>query len=134
MRHQRELALDRLADMAVVIAVTGGPPRCDPVDQLASIAEHDATTMGASDGQWRSHRLHLRIRQPDVVEAGLIPRRPRSSCSPFFRDIRRFQCKAYGHDGLRSMRGCIHSMNLRPPSSANSNAAVYAVRSSTPPG
>src|SRR5262249_5085590 len=84
MRHQRELALDRLADMGVVIAVTGGPPRCDPVDQLASIAEHDATTMGASDGQRRSHRLHLRIRQPDVVEPGLIPGRPRSSLLSLF--------------------------------------------------
>src|SRR5262245_64441764 len=79
MRHQRELALDRLADVGVVVAVTGGPPRCDPVDQLASVAEHDATTMGASDRQRRSHRLHLRIRQPDVVEPGLIPRGPRSS-------------------------------------------------------
>ena len=82
--HQRELVLDRLADVGVVIAVTCGPPRRDPVNQLASIAEHDATAMGASHRQRRSHRLHLRIWQPDVSEPGLIPRRPRSSLLSVF--------------------------------------------------
>ena len=76
MRHQRELTLDCLADIGVVVAVAGGPPRGNPVDQLAPIAEHDAGAMRARHGQRRSRRLHLRIGQPDVSEPGLIPRRP----------------------------------------------------------
>jgi hypothetical protein len=37
MGHERELAFDRGADMGVVIAVAGRPPRCDAVDELASV-------------------------------------------------------------------------------------------------
>ena len=74
MRHQRELALDRLADVGMVVAVAGGPPRCDAVDELASIGEHDARAMGAGHEQRRARRLHLRIGQPDMGEPGLIAR------------------------------------------------------------
>jgi len=83
-RHQRELVLDCIADIGMVITVTGGPPRRDSVDQLAPITEHDAGAMRARHGQRRSHRLHLRIGQPDVGEPGLIPRRPRSSLISLF--------------------------------------------------
>ena len=38
--HLGELALDRGADMRVVIAVAGGPPRGDAVDQFAAVGKH----------------------------------------------------------------------------------------------
>ena len=46
-RHQRELALDRLPDVGMVIAVAGRPPRRDPVDQFASVGQHDAGALRA---------------------------------------------------------------------------------------
>ena len=73
MRHRRELALDRRADVRMIIAVAGGPPRGDAVDQFAPVGEHDAAALGARDRQRRPRRLHLRIGQPDVVEAGRVP-------------------------------------------------------------
>ena len=39
MRHLGELILDRRANMGVIIAVAGGPPARDPIDELAVIGE-----------------------------------------------------------------------------------------------
>ena len=49
MRHRGELALDRLPDVRMVVAVAGGPPGGDAVDQLAPVGEHDAAALGARD-------------------------------------------------------------------------------------
>src|SRR5262249_56941712 len=45
MRHERELALDRLANVRMVVAVAGGPPRRDAVNELASVRDHDPAAM-----------------------------------------------------------------------------------------
>ncbi len=63
----------RLADMRMVIAVAGGPPGRDAVDQLAAVGQRDAAAVGAHHRQRRSHGLHLRIRQPDMVKPGAVP-------------------------------------------------------------
>jgi hypothetical protein len=42
MRHRFELPGDRLADGELVVAVAGGPPRRDAVDQFAPVGEYDA--------------------------------------------------------------------------------------------
>jgi hypothetical protein len=39
MGHDVELALQRLRDMGVIIAVAGGPPRRDAVDQFPAVGE-----------------------------------------------------------------------------------------------
>ncbi len=49
MRHLGKLPLDRRADVRVVVAVAGGPPRRDAVDQLAPVGEHDAAAVRARD-------------------------------------------------------------------------------------
>ncbi len=84
MRHQRELALDRFPDIGVVVAVTGGPPRRDPVDELASISEHDATAIRVSHRQRRSRRLHLRVWQPDMRKPRFVPCGPRGPLISLF--------------------------------------------------
>ena len=91
-RHQRELALDRLPDVGMVIAVAGRPPRCDAIDELASVGEHDAAALRADHRQRRARRLHLRIRQPDMGEPGLVPGGPLacSACRISCADIQRF--------------------------------------------
>ena len=75
-RHQRELALDRLPNVGMVIAVAGRPPRRDPIDQFASIGQHDAAALRADHRERRARRLHLRVRQPDMGEPCLVPRGP----------------------------------------------------------
>ena len=84
----------------MVIAVTGRPPRGDAVDQFAPVGQHDAAAMRCRDRKRRACGLHLRIGQPDVVEAGRIPIRCAVSPIPLFSlvlpDIRRF------HGTLRS--------------------------------
>ena len=74
-RHQRKLSLDRFPDVGMVIAVAGRPPGCDPIDEFASVGEHDAAALGTDHRQGRACRLHLRVRQPDMGDPGLIPRR-----------------------------------------------------------
>ena len=41
MRHHVELALHRGANMRMIVAVAGGPPRRDAVDQLAAVGQDD---------------------------------------------------------------------------------------------
>ena len=45
MRHLCELPGDRGANMGMIIAVTGGPPARDPVDQLAAIGENNPASL-----------------------------------------------------------------------------------------
>jgi hypothetical protein len=59
MRHDGELTLDGGAQMGVVVAVTGRPPRRDAVDELAAIGKHDAAALRANDRQRRARGLHL---------------------------------------------------------------------------
>ena len=60
-------------DVRMIVAVAGGPPRRDAVDQLAPVGEHDAAALRARDRERRPRGLHLRIGQPDVAEPGLVP-------------------------------------------------------------
>ncbi len=60
---------DGLANMRMVVAVAGGPPRGDAVDQLAPVGEIDAAALGARHGERRRRRLHLRVGQPEMREA-----------------------------------------------------------------
>ena len=62
---------DRLPDMRMIVAVTGGPPRRDAVDKFAAVGEMDARAFACAPPASGGRRgLHLRIGQPDVVEAG----------------------------------------------------------------
>src|ERR1700751_3061182 len=73
MWHDGKLALNRGADMGMIVAVARGPPGGDPVDELASIAEHEPTAVRAHDWERRPRCAHLRIRQPDMGQPGGIP-------------------------------------------------------------
>ena len=42
-----ELPAHGVADVGMVVAVAGRPPRGDAVDQLAPVGEHDARALGA---------------------------------------------------------------------------------------
>jgi hypothetical protein len=74
-RQDVELAAHGVADVGMVVAVAGRPPRGDAVDQLAPVGEHDPRAMGAHHrhGRWRS--FHLGVRQPDMGPPGCVPRR-----------------------------------------------------------
>ena len=82
----------------MVVAVAGGPPRCDAVDQFAAVGEHDAAALRvAATASGGAHGLHLRIGQPDVVEAGGVPVRRAVAFRLFslvLPDIRRFHATA----------------------------------------
>src|SRR5262249_12511776 len=120
--------------MRVVIAVTGGPPRCDPVDELASIGEHDATAARASHPERRSRRPHRRVWQPHMGKPSLVPCGPRGSLIFIFSRHWAFSVQRLDGTCFEATRECVHLMNLRRPSSTSSSAAVYAARSSTRPG
>ena len=78
--------------MRVIIAVAGRPPRGDAVDQFASVGKPDAAALVAVTGKRQRRGLHLRIGQPDVVEArrGPAGRVPTPLFSLALPDIRRF--------------------------------------------
>src|SRR5262249_35327171 len=101
-RHQRELALDCGADVGMVIAVAGGPPRGDAVDEFAAIGEHDAAALRADDRQRQRRALHLRVGQPDMGEPGLVPIGP---------DALAFCLAVFfaGHSALPFDRHCRHA-------------------------
>ena len=61
------------ADVRVVVAVAGGPPRRDAVDQLAPVLQHQAAAFGARHGQRRRRGLHLAVGAPDVRRALFEP-------------------------------------------------------------
>ncbi len=112
MRHRCELPFDRLPDVGMVVAMTGRPPRGDAVDQRAAVGERDAAAVGAHDRQRRPRGLHLRIGQPDVLQAGLVPAGPcgiaRHSTLPIHRGRRHFAlCSSSGHPE------CVHWKNLQ---------------------
>src|SRR6185295_13215894 len=58
----------------------GGPPRRDAVDQFAAVGEHNAAALGTRHRERRPRELHLRIGQPDMIEAGLVPVLPIHRC------------------------------------------------------
>ena len=96
-RHRRELALDRCADVRMVVAVAGGPPRGDAVDQFAAVGQHDAAAVRRGDRKRRRRGLHLRIGQPDVIEAVGVPGGEAARFCLFslvLPDIRRFHATA----------------------------------------
>ena len=88
-RHLRHLALDRSADVGVVVAVTGGPPCGDAVDQFAAVGKRDPAAFGRSHRKRRACGLHLRIGQPDVIDAGRVPVRRGPAYSLVFAGIAR---------------------------------------------
>ena len=61
MRQLVELGMDGGADLRVVVAVTGGPPRRDTVDQAAAVGKFDAHARGGNHRQRRRCRRHLRV-------------------------------------------------------------------------
>jgi hypothetical protein len=73
MRHHIKLAPHCRRDMGVIVAVAGGPPRGDAVDQLAPICQHDAAAPRRHHRKRIARDLHLRIGQPDVGHAGREP-------------------------------------------------------------
>ena len=60
---------DRAANVRMIVAVAGGPPRRDAVDQFAPVGEHDARACVRTTGSGAPRGLHLRIGQPDVRQA-----------------------------------------------------------------
>ena len=67
-RHALELRGDRGADVRMVVAVAGGPPRRDAVDELAAVGEIQPHAVGALDDERRRRRFHLPIRQPEMTQ------------------------------------------------------------------
>ncbi len=72
-RHDLKLAGHRIADVRMVVAVAGGPPRRCPIHQLAPVGQDDARPMREGDRQRRLCRLHLGVGQPDVRQALGVP-------------------------------------------------------------
>src|SRR5258708_2570794 len=71
--HHRELLLYGTLDMRMVVAVAHCPPRCDPVDEFASVGEKDSRTVRPNHRQWRIGGFHLRVRQPEMFYPTLVP-------------------------------------------------------------
>ena len=76
--HDVELALHRGGDLGMIIAVAGGPPRRDAVDQFRAVGEDDAAAARRLDRQRCGRGLHLRIGQPDVGQVIPIRRAGRA--------------------------------------------------------
>src|SRR5262249_2433458 len=74
-RHGRQLVLDCLSYVGMVVTVARSPPAGDAVDQLTPIGQNDPRTQGARNRQGRRNRLHLCIGKPDMVQACAIPMR-----------------------------------------------------------
>ena len=68
MRHARELRLDGVRDMRVVVAVARGPPGRDAVDQLSAVFQRDSAAVCAGGFQRGCGALHLGVRAPEVVQ------------------------------------------------------------------
>ena len=100
MRHLLELLGHRVPYVRLVIAVAGGPPAGDAVDQFAAVGQHDARALRAHHRQRRRCGLHLGIGQPDVLEAGRIP----VGRFVFFAGIARHLALSYTRALARSIR------------------------------
>ena len=72
-RHHLELPPHGGGDVGMIVAVAGGPPRGDAVDQHAAVLEDQARTLGGHDGQGRRRRLHLAVRAPQVRAPEIDP-------------------------------------------------------------
>jgi len=70
MRQGVELRRHGLHDVRVTVAVAHRPPRGNAVDQLAAVGEPDAHPGSRDDRQRRRRGGHLRVRQPEGVDAG----------------------------------------------------------------
>jgi hypothetical protein len=73
MRHGCELALNRGADVGMIVAVARRPPGRDAVDELTPVGQHDTAAPAGRNRQRRRYRLHLRVRQPNVLKPGGVP-------------------------------------------------------------
>ena len=67
-RHARELRGDGGADVRMVVAVAGGPPRRDAIDELAAVGEIKPYSVRALDDERRRRGFHLPIRQPQMTQ------------------------------------------------------------------
>ncbi len=65
-RHLGELSGDGFADVRMIIAVAGGPPGGDAVDQLASVFEGDGAALGGGGAERWGGGAHLGVRAPEV--------------------------------------------------------------------
>src|ERR1700683_207563 len=66
MRHLLQLAAHARANVRVIVAVAGAPPRGNAVDEFPAVAEHDARSEGALDAERRGRGFHLGIGQPHM--------------------------------------------------------------------
>src|ERR1700683_3944608 len=66
MRHSLQLAAHGRANVRVIVAVAGAPPRGDAVDEFPAVAEYDARSEGALDAERRGRGFHLGIGQPHM--------------------------------------------------------------------
>ncbi len=64
-----DLRLQGRPDVRVAIAVAGGPPRGDAVNQGAAVLQDQATALRRSHRQGRRRGLHLAIGSPDMRRA-----------------------------------------------------------------
>ena len=74
-RHGLDLRAQGVGDVRMVVAVAGGPPRGQAVDQFAPVRQHQPRTACRHDRQRRPRGLHLAVRTPDMRRAGGQPLR-----------------------------------------------------------
>ena len=118
----------------MVVAVAGGPPGGDAVDQLAPVGEHDAAALGAHHRQRRrapSSSAHRAAR------CGRARRRTSRAAGPVIQCVRSASIQScetailpVASNGHRLE--CSHSTNSRRRSSASSSARACAARSPRP--
>ena len=68
-RHPAELPRHRVADVRVVVAVAGGPPGGDAVDQHPAVGQPDPAPVGPGCPKRRMRGPHLGVGKPEVAGA-----------------------------------------------------------------
>ena len=64
-RQPLELLGDARANVRMAVAMRGRPPRGGPVDELATIAQHEPAAARGGDRERRRSGLVLAVRTPD---------------------------------------------------------------------
>ena len=70
-----QLLAQGLRDMGMIVAMAGGPPAGDSIHQHAPVSEGQPHALARHHGEGPRGGLHLRIGQPDVIEASREPAR-----------------------------------------------------------
>ena len=66
--HPGHLGAGSVQKLGPVIAVNGGPPAADAIDQFAAVGEVKPGAFGAGDGHGRREGAHLGVGQPDMFQ------------------------------------------------------------------